>query len=1207
MHLTARLAWHDSGWNGTICKQPECNTYCVGSQSFPGDVIARQRDIRRETANAGRLVTSLHGADLPPCVYSVNAFGGDPIKGFSNPPEWMRGGATKTEWDIPPATVCVWPYEEVYSDAVKDRQGRYDNDARAEKVEEFLADIEADTSLIFYYANYSNPFSEDEYPRYVLLGVSRVREIGPSLRFAGTTDYVRERYAGGMIWARNVASHYPEQGLRLPYHRYRTDDPKDAETLKRFVVFPENPRVCKYGARRITDDDAIGLLEQFLNAVEELHRIGDDSENWSQRKEWILGCITELWRRRGLYPGLPNVLRLLGATDAVKPVIESINAGNAQEAHADVFTAIDQGQEAPRLGLAGRALKKASRQWKLRTDAERALIASLLPRLDLDLDQMSRIASPDNRKRETHGLTFAVDAPVHNPYLICESYLGDNPDDRISWPTVDRGVLPSPELGGTPYSDMEIDDARRLRALCVDEMGREPNHTFQASNRVLEHVNQRLETLPEWKSAAFTERYFDVDREVLDEALVFRSHAQCEEVEDDGHRWLYLRSVHEDEREVEAALMKLAARPDICLARPFSKEQWKDNILDPKSNLLANARKRYMSAVEGQADACYSIFRRPLAVVTGAAGTGKTTVVCAIILAVRATEGEGAPITVMAPTGKASDRLRTKLKQREIDGVEASTVHSYLAREGWLNDNLTYRRQGGGRHGQGTVIVDEASMLDLDLMAAFIRAIDWRAVRRLVLVGDPNQLPPIGRGRVFADTIEWLSNKPSLGVAKLEHNLRQLENEVAGSGTAILRLANLFIAQSARGNGEATTPDAEELLTQVHRGGDVDTDLRVVYWHDAQRLAAQLVETIEAEMVSHTSEAQDPDRPYKLWRAATEWQPDRYQVLTPHRGEMHGVEALNSAIQDRVSAAAVQAYGTLSGVTLYDKVIQVRNRSRSNPIWAYDVVAKRRDRIEIYNGQIGFVSKHGEDRRNKRHYNLRRFSVRFADKDKWIVDYEGSGEVEENLELAYAVSIHKAQGSEFDHVYVVVPKNHGRSLSSELLYTALTRATKHCTLLIEQNAATLLSARRPENGQIKQVNSSLFEGMFHAVPDALLQRSDWYAEGRVHEALTGDMVRSKSELIIANLLAERGISFEYEMPLLAPDGTMYLPDFSIVHQGEKWFWEHWGMMSEADYRAHRQAKLAWYDEHFPGHLIETFESATLSRDAARIVEEKFAE
>ena len=359
-------------------------------------------------------------------------------------------------------------------------------------------------------------------------------------------------------------------------------------------------------------------------------------------------------------------------------------------------------------------------------------------------------------------------------------------------------------------------------------------------------------------------------------------------------------------------------------------------------------------------------------------------------------------------------------------------------------------------------------------------------------------------------------------------------------------------------------------------------------------------------MIDHTGEALDPDKPYKLWRTATEWKPDRYQVLTPHRGELHGVEALNSAVQERVSEAAVHAYGTLSGITLYDKVIQVRNRSRSDPIWGYDVDARRRGQIEIYNGQIGFVSKHASDRKRRR-YNLSRFSVRFADKENWIVDYKGSGEVEENLELAYAVSIHKAQGSEFDHTYIVVPKNHGRSLSSELLYTALTRATRHCTLLIEQSAATLLSARRPENSQIKQVNSSLFEGMFHAVPDALLRRSDWYAEGRVHEALTGAMVRSKSELIIANLLAERGISFEYEMPLLAPDGTMYLPDFSIVHQGERWFWEHWGMMSEEADRNHREVKRAWYDEHFGGRLIETFESPTSSRDAVRIVGEKFAE
>ena len=1194
MHLTARLAWHDNGWNGAICRQPGCNVYCVGKQSYPGDLIAQQRDTGREIQNAGRSLAALAGDDLPPCIYSVNAFGNDTIMGFSNPPDFMRDGADRAEWEMPPATICVWPYEEVYSDDIKDGQGRYDNEARAEKVERFLADITVGESLIFYYANYSNPFSEEERPQYALVGASRVREIGPPLHYPNTNDYVRQRFAGGLVWARNVSSHYPEQGIRLPYHRYQGN----AEVLSRLAVFPENPRVCKYGTRRITDDDAIGLLEQFLSAVEELLRIGDDGENWEQRKEWLNGCIADLWRRRGLYPGLPNVLRLLQADEAVVPVIESINAGNATQAHADVFSILDEGRDAPHIGLSAQALKKASRQWRLRTDAERALLVSLLPRIDLDLDQMKRIASPDDRLREAHGLSFPVDAPLHNPYLICEHYMGDSRDDCIPWSTVDRGVLPSPDIGGTPVADMEIDDARRLRALCVDELRREPNHTFQAAKAVLGSVNERLEALPEWKSAIFTERYLDVDRETLAQALVFRTEHE--------RQWLYWRSVYEDERVVEAALVKLAQRPDIQLTRPFDEQQWFDEILDPKSNLLDRARERYQDAVGGQAAACHSVFRRPLAVVTGAAGTGKTTVICAVIKAVRTTEGEGASITVMAPTGKASDRLRNKLQQREIDGVEISTVHSFLAKEGWLNDNLSYRRKDGRRRGQGTIIIDEASMLELGLMATFVRAIDWPAVRRLVLVGDPNQLPPIGRGRIFADTIAWLSNKEPVGVAKLEHNLRQLENEVAGKGTAILRLANLFIAQCANDGGEATTSDAEELLTRVHRGGEVDTDLHVAYWHDGQQVAAQLVRTMEAEMSAQAGQAPIEGKPYKLWRSAMEWEPHRYQVLTPHRAEMHGVEALNTAIQDRVSAEAVRRYGTLSGITLYDKVIQVRNRPQSNPVSAYNHQERRRQDVEVFNGQIGFVSKSGSDR-SRRSYNLSRFSVRFADKPDWYVDYGSAGEVEENLELAYAVSIHKAQGSEFDHTYIVVPKNHGQPLSPELLYTALTRATKHCTLLIERDAATLLSARRPENGQLKQVNSSLFNGVFKAVPEALLQRSDWYSDGLVHEALTGDMVRSKSELIIANLLAERGISFSYERPLFAPDGTMYLPDFSIVYGGETWFWEHWGMISEDEYRNHRQVKIAWYEKHFPGRLVETFEGPTLSRDAEGVIQREFAD
>ena len=128
---------------------------------------------------------------------------------------------------------------------------------------------------------------------------------------------------------------------------------------------------------------------------------------------------------------------------------------------------------------------------------------------------------------------------------------------------------------------------------------------------------------------------------------------------------------------------------------------------------------------------------------------------------------------------------------------------------------------------------------------------------------------------------------------------------------------------------------------------------------------------------------------------------------------------------------------------------------------------------------------------------------------------------------------------------VVVPRLEGRSLSSELLYTALTRTPQHCTLLVQRDVSTLLSARRPENAQTGLINSSLFDGFFRPLPDELINRKGWYEESRIHEALSGDMVRSKSELVIANLLHEYDVPFAYEVLLRAPDGTMYLPDFTI--------------------------------------------------------------
>jgi hypothetical protein len=167
-----------------VCKAPEQNTYCVGWKSFPGDVIARERELAIEKCHAGCLANTLEGY-IPPCSYSYNAFGLESAPAASNPPDFFFGGAERREWTLPPATVGVWPYEAMYAEEVK-ASGYLDNDRRRALTLAFFQPIERDcgNNLIFYYANYSNPMSDDDTPRYAMIGVSRI--LQPALQRGST-------------------------------------------------------------------------------------------------------------------------------------------------------------------------------------------------------------------------------------------------------------------------------------------------------------------------------------------------------------------------------------------------------------------------------------------------------------------------------------------------------------------------------------------------------------------------------------------------------------------------------------------------------------------------------------------------------------------------------------------------------------------------------------------------------------------------------------------------------------------------------------------------------------------------------------------------------------------------------------------------------------------------------------------------------------
>ena len=169
--------------------------------------------------------------------------------------------------------------------------------------------------------------------------MSRIVKVSKELLYENVSEEIAKRYAGNMIWARNISAAYPDEGVRLPYHRYIGEPDRLAEV----ALFPENPLICKYGSKHLTDDEAIGLLEQFLAKVRFRRDIGDESEDWNVREAWLLKSISELWRSRGLYPGLSKALKVAGATLLIDGV-KQLSVQEGQESRRVRVPGIREGQ-----------------------------------------------------------------------------------------------------------------------------------------------------------------------------------------------------------------------------------------------------------------------------------------------------------------------------------------------------------------------------------------------------------------------------------------------------------------------------------------------------------------------------------------------------------------------------------------------------------------------------------------------------------------------------------------------------------------------------------------------------------------------------------------------------------------------------------------------------------------------------------------------
>jgi len=655
--------------------------------------------------------------------------------------------------------------------------------------------------------------------------------------------------------------------------------------------------------------------------------------------------------------------------------------------------------------IGDRRNQNVKRRWKLRESSERTLLENILVRFHITTEQVGRVIWD---KRQQFGIYSTLEKIIENPYILVEEYIGDGPDDVISFNKIDHGIFPSPDINVLDRFDFEKDDARRLRALSVEQLRRSKPHTFQSIDSIVNAINHRLSYLPEWKRHQYNPRYFEIDKEILSESVIIRSDSE-------GKQFLYLSENYDFERLIETQLRELLKRPDIELKKPLTKDVWKGYLKNPNSPILLADPNRYEAILSEQSEICARLFIKPISVISGGAGTGKTTLIKAIIDAIKTVDGRGASIQLLAPTGKAADRIR------EITGRPASTIHSILAKNGWLNNNFSFKREEGAQADFSTVIIDESSMLDLSLISTLFKCINWHSVKRLIFIGDPNQLPPIGYGKIFSDLIDWLSEYNPENVGVLQTNIRQLLNKIEDKGTGILDLASLYTRSYHRAQNRKL--HTENIIKKIQLGGEVDKDLRVIYWKDYDELWEILLERITADIENDMDSTFDDDF-FDLWSKAFKinehgkQEPDYMQIITPYRGEFYGVENVNSWVQGHFNQRYVTKNGLLSGITYFDKVIQYRNRPKSNPIWAYNTSIKKNEQIEVYNGEIGFVKPHGFDKKRWYWKGFRpsRIQVTFQRKQQYWADYRSRNLVEENLELAYAISVHKAQGSEFKRV-----------------------------------------------------------------------------------------------------------------------------------------------------------------------------------------------
>ncbi|MRD47435.1 AAA family ATPase [Caenimonas koreensis DSM 17982] len=1192
-HLNVRVAWHDNRWNGAVCTDPLANSYCLDLER-----IRSSRQDGQEVKFSGKLFADLGPDDLPPCKAESGA--------FMNREQWVRtvehpyagnkktkdthGHLLKTNIPVPPYSTFAVPFywmlrgnqdeiEAGLSTPLPPDQEPpfpspwvFSKERQRALCDLFFGRLTDGNSLVFFYTKSGHPL-EETYPRLVV-GVGTVEAKSAILEYDSTVPGNTYPLWDGKF--RHSIRPEGHKGFLLPYHEYleptcdSVEDARRRGLLGEIAVVPEavDTMSFSYAGELASADVALSVLAKCLVSVRKIKQHGIAPGPWDQREEWLNQQISKAWTDRGAFPGAGAALEALGMRLGTSLMLE-LMARNEISANDDPWPVLDQllrGAKAPPQDAYKADIKAVSNTWIGLSDDRRQLLR-LLSRMSLSPAQSRRWFEPGRRKNASR--SSVKDAEIlANPYRIAECDIGDDSDVAISMATIDRGLMPDAIVQAAhPVEEPSFVgsalDWRRVRAGLVTVLRR----SALGGDALLsdEGALLALGKLDLARPCEAPLDWLNGNEKLLAQEIV-RHRLIINHETDEAVQCVQLKELSEREKQLSNLLTARAGAQV-----PSTAEEWSGLILEALNENGTHPdleNPRHKSALVEQAQALERLTTRKLSVLVGRAGTGKTTVLAGLLKSKKlAAEG----ILFLAPTGKARVRLSQKAN------TSAMTVAQFLfqlKRYDGMRQIVRFEGEEKYRK-EKTVVIDECSMLTMDDLLAVLLALDLTHVKRMILVGDPNQLPPIGVGRPFADLVAHLdsANSGSAHFGALARLGIELRTAGQDESSDTLKLASWFTR-------EQQPADAEWVLSESGQGEDLN-DLRVCTW----KTPSDLYTLLGMQFVSALGLASPVD--VETFNAALGltkegWVPyddhngaERFQILSPVRLQPHGVHQLNRWCQRTFRgpqlASSRQPWGLSLGdeeIVWGDKVILTRNGKKDG--WN----GKLKQKVEgeyLANGEIGIAAQPPGDGKGKF------MNIAFAQRPDVRFGFRRSQFSSDHapLELAYALTVHKAQGSEFDTVFVVLPEK-TRFLSRELVYTALTRSKKQLVLLVQGNdASALYELSKPTNSETAKRNTNLFAvGIRHG--------DDFpYAAHLVHRTSKNVMVQSKSELALATYFAGADVGladYTYNRKLEG-EGYPYRlrPDFSWeTDAGELILWEHLGMLDREDYKQGWAKKRAWY-------------------------------